>query len=172
MQGIAASQEAVRVVPSLAAGHYYLGMNLGQLARTKTFGALKLVNEMERSFKIARELDATLDYAGPDRCLGLLYLDAPGWPASIGSRKKAREHLLRAVEVAPDYPENRLNLVEALLRWGDKKSVHPEAKALSTLMPKARTTLTGEVWAASWADWDRRWGAIRDKTGVQEPSHE
>lgn len=172
MEGVACCREVVRLDPSLAAGHYYLGMNLGQLARTKTFGALKLVAEMESVFKTAGELDATFDYAGPDRCLGLLYLDAPGWPASVGSRKKAREHLRRAAEIAPEYPENRLNLLEALLRWGDRKAAHAELKPVSILLARAKTTLTGEVWTASWADWEKRWGLIKDRTRLQDHGNE
>ena len=92
-------------------------MNLGQLARTKGLGALKLVNQMEHEFTRARDLDEQLDWAGPDRNLGLLYRDAPAI-GSIGSRTKAREHLKRAVELAPQYPENRLNLIEAYLQLG------------------------------------------------------
>src|SRR5688572_2967763 len=34
--------------PRLLEARYYLAMNLGQLARTKSLGALKLVDEMER----------------------------------------------------------------------------------------------------------------------------
>lgn len=49
--------------PKSAAGHYYLGMNLGQLARTKLLGALKLVDEMEREFKAAVALDERFDHA-------------------------------------------------------------------------------------------------------------
>jgi hypothetical protein len=47
------------------------------------------------------------------RNLGLLYRDAPGWPFSIGSKRKAREWLERAAALAPDYPENQLNLAES-----------------------------------------------------------
>ena len=79
-----------------AALHYYLAMNQGQLARTKAFGALKLVREMEKEFTRAIELDSHLDYAGPDRNLGFLYLNAPGWPTSIGNNSKAKQHLMRA----------------------------------------------------------------------------
>src|SRR5260370_20620318 len=117
-KGIAASRKAVAGAPHSVAGHYYLGMNLGQLARTKSFGALKLVGQMEHEFTIARDLDEHFDHAGPDRNLGLLYRDAPAL-GSIGSRTKARQHLQRAVQLAPDFPENRLNLIEADLKWGD-----------------------------------------------------
>ena len=35
-EGIAACRQVIARSPSSVAGHYYLGMNLGQLARTKT----------------------------------------------------------------------------------------------------------------------------------------
>src|SRR5439155_8654955 len=114
-QGIAACKQLLARGPASAAGHYYLGMNLGQLAQTRGIGALKLVTEMEREFSAARDRDESFDYAGPDRSLGLLYRDAPTL-VSIGSRSRATKHLERAVELAPDYPENRLNLIEACLK--------------------------------------------------------
>lgn len=162
-EGIAACRQLIAREPKLAAGHYYLGMNLGQLARTKLLGALKIVEEMEHHFKTARALDAKFDFGGPDRNLGLLYFDAPGWPTSIGDKKKAREHLERAVELAPNNPENRLNLIEAHLRWHDRKNLSRELKALEELWPGARKEFAGEPWEASWADWDKRREKIKRK---------
>ena len=166
--GVAACRKAVAGRPTEAAGHYYLGMNLGQLARTRSLGALPLVSEMERAFKTARELDERLDYAGPDRCLGLLYLDAPGWPVSVGSQSKARRHLRRAVELSPEYPENRLNLIEASLRFKDQRMVRSEVTALEALWPSARSNFVGEAWVASWSDWEKRWKVIRKQKPVPE----
>ena len=156
-EGIAACRQLIARDPKSVPGHYYLSMNLGQLAQTKTLGALRIVQEMEREFKTARDLDAKFDYAGPDRNLGLLYLGAPGWPASIGSKSNARKHLERAVELAPNYPENHLCLLEALLKWADKKNVERERKVMEELLPAARKEFTGDAWAQSWADWDKRW---------------
>lgn len=102
------------------------------------------------------QLDEHVDFAGPDRSLGLLYLQAPGWPTSIGSRIKARQHLRRAVELAPQYPENRLTLIEACIRWGDRKGVQRELKAIEDRWTGARTNLVGEAWAAAWEDWEAR----------------
>lgn len=163
VEGIAVCRAAATREPKQPAAHYYLAMNLGQLARTKMLGALPLVDEMERHFKLARDLDPKLDHAGPERCLGLLYRDAPGWPASIGSKSKARSNLLRAVELAPDFPENRLNLLESALKWSDRKLVQSEVKAIEATLPVARTNLTGDAWAASWADWSRRWEAAQPR---------
>src|SRR6185369_16884080 len=148
-QGIAACRRLLARNSNSGPGHYYLAMNLGQVACTKSLGALKLVDEMEREFKAARQLDEHLDFAGPDRNLGMLYYKAPAF-ASVGSRSKARLHLQRAVEVSPDYPGNRLNLIDAYLKWADNNGATRELKALEKLWPKARTNLTGEAWAESW----------------------
>ena len=117
-EGMAACEQALRLKPHLAAAYYYLGMNQGQLAQTKTFGALGLVKEMERAWKKARELDEHFDFAGPDRNLAMLYRDAPRAPLSVGHRAKAEELALRAVALAPEYPENHLVLLESYLKSG------------------------------------------------------
>ena len=127
-----------------------------------------IVDEMEREFKTARDLDAKFDYAGPDRSLGLLYFQAPGWPASIGSKAKARQHLQRAALSAPGYPENHLCLLEAYLKWGDKKSLRRELQLTEGLLPQARKEFTGEAWDQIWVDWDKRWTRIREKTSELE----
>jgi tetratricopeptide (TPR) repeat protein len=161
-QGIAVCRELIAREPKLAPAHYYLGMNLGQLAQTRGLSALKLVDQMQHEFSIARDLDEQLDYAGPDRNLGLLYRDAPA-VASIGSRTKARRHLQRASELAPEYPENGLNLIEACLKWSDRNGARRELKTLEEIWPRARTNLTSETWAASWTDWDQRLKKVKKK---------
>jgi len=163
IQGIAACRQLLAQQPKSAPGHYYLGLNLGQLARTEILGALKLVKQMEPEFKTADNLDAHFDYAGPARCLGLLYRDAPVWPTSIGSRHKARDWLERAVQLAPDYPENHLNLAESRLQWNDRAGAKNELKTLDALWPSAQTNLTGQAWEPSWNDWSTRRDAARKK---------
>lgn len=160
--GIRVSRQLIAENPDSVQAHYYLGMNLGQLARTKLLGALKLVDQMEAEFTMARALDAKFDYAGADRNLGLLYLEAPSF-GSIGSRKNARTHLQRAVELAPDYPENRLNLIEAYLRWGERDAALKQFRELEALLPKARESFSGDQWEASWTDWNKRLQQTRAK---------
>jgi hypothetical protein len=155
-QGIAAGRALVAREPKIAAGHYYLAMNLGQLARTEFLGALRLVHEMEHEFLAAAELDARLDHAGPERNLGLLYREAPGWPVSIGNQHKARPLVERSVLLAPDYPENHLNLIESYLLWGEPDAAKKQLRALDVIWPAARTNLAGAKWAHSWDDWSAR----------------
>jgi hypothetical protein len=156
IQGIAAMRDLTAREPGLAAGHYYLAMNLGEMARTKMLGALEIVDEMEREFKIAQVDDERWDFAGPARNLGELYFRAPGWPVSIGSRHKARWYMERAVALAPEYPENHLNLLEAYLKWGDANGVQRELRALEDIWPAARLSFTGRKWEADMADWKQR----------------
>ena len=167
-KGIEACRQVITHQPKLIEGHYYLAMNLGQLARTKNIGALKLVNEMEKEFQIARDLDEKFDFAGPDRNLGLLYFEAPGWPTSIGSRTKARQHLEHAVKLSPNYPENRLNLIEAYLKWGDKNGAQREFKVLRELLPVAKKEFSDEQWESSWIDWENRQRKIQMKFAESE----
>ena len=153
--GIAACRQWLQRDSNSAPARYFLGLNLGQLARTKTFGALAIVDEMEVQFQRARELDERLEHAGPDRSLGLLYREAPVL-ASVGSRTKARQHLRRAAELAPGFPPNRLNLLESYAGWGEKGEARLQLRRLEVILPVARTNFTGADWAAAWAEWEPR----------------
>lgn len=163
--GIAASRQAIALEPDSVAGHYYLGLNDGELARVETLGALRLVRQMEREFKTAYRLDSRFDDAGPERTLGLLYRDAPGWPVSIGSRRKALQWLQQAEKTAPASPENHLNLIETYLQWHQRSDAEREMRGLDVLWPIAKTKLTGQAWAQCWADWTARRDAAKSDLG-------
>lgn len=162
-EGIAVCRALTLHAPTVPEGHYYLALNLGQLARTKWLEALGIVKELEHGMKLAGGMNPRLDHAGPDRCLGQLYRDAPGWPISVGSKSKTRAHLLRAVELAPEFPENHLELIETWLFWKEKKTLQRDLDVLAALLPKARQQFTGEDWAAHWDDWERRWQSAQSR---------
>jgi len=165
-EGIDACRRGIGLNPKSAGAHYYLGLNYGQLAQTKLLGALKLVDHMEEAWKKTIQLDSKFDYAGGHRTLGVLYRDAPGWPTSVGSRSKARQHLQKAFELCPEYPGNRLSLFEAYAKWGEKKAVQEQVKATEEFLKAAREKLTGESWALDWRDWDQRWAKIKARCAV------
>lgn len=164
-EGAAVCRDWILRHPKDAGGHFFLAMNLGQLARTMNLGALKLVDEMKGSLFKARELDDKFEYAGPDRNLGQMYHQAPGWPISLGDKKKARRHFDRALEIAADYPANWLNLIEAGMAWGDTALVKEQRRALEEVLPKARKALAGERWESHWVSWDDRLRKIRMSAG-------
>lgn len=155
-QGIAAARQALSQNSNSAPAHYYLGMNLGELADTKhSPSALRIVREIEKESLTTLALDKHFDHAGADRNLGLLYWQAPAI-VSIGSRSKARQHLLAAVQLAPEFPENHLNLIEAYLKWDDHVEALRQLAQLERLWPEAHKQFTGIEWALSWADWEKR----------------
>lgn len=156
VEGAGACREAIRMDPDCGAAHYYLALNLGQVAKTKLIGALRLVREMETALLAAIRLDPRLDHAGPDRTLGILYRDAPGWPTSIGDRTKAAEHLERAVVLVPDYPGNRLALAESRIEWKEPGAARPHLAALARDWATNRFRLSGPDWHTSWEEWRER----------------
>ncbi len=153
--GIVAARRLIAQDPRSALGHYYLAMDCGQLAKAvePSLTAFHLVKEMEREFVLTATLDQHVDYAGPARNLGLLYREAPGWPFSVGNKRKAREFLEQAVTLDSEYPENPLNLAETLLQWRLKEDTEKALRTLDAIWPAARTHFTGEIWEQSWSDW-------------------
>jgi len=144
--------------PKSAAAHYYLAMNLGELAQAEapSLAAYKLVHEVEREFTAATELDVRFDFAGPARNLGELYFQAPIWPLSVGSKHKAREWLERAAGLAPEYPENLLCLAEAQMQWHQPAAAAKTLHLLAANWPAAITNLAGLVHEKDWHDWSIR----------------
>lgn len=162
-EGIAAAQRSLELNSNSAAAHYYLGMNLGEFADTKrNLSALKMTKDMEREFLAAKAVDEHFDHAGGDRNLGLLYLEAPVL-FSVGDRTKGRQHLEAAVRLAPDFPENRLNLIEAYLKFGDSAAARKQLDELEKVWPAAQKQFTGDEWALSWVGWDKRLNVVQRK---------
>jgi len=163
VEGINATRKALEIEADSAGAHYYLAMNLGQMARTQLLGALRLVEEMEHHFKRAAELDRHFDFAGPDRNLGILYREAPGWPASIGNKRKSREHLVRCVELHPEYPGNQLELLAAYLEWKESEAAQRILGGVAKSINGASSRFAGEAWQWSREDWNGMWRSLNNK---------
>ncbi len=157
-RGIAACRDWLTREPQAAAAHYYLAMNVGELAQAEapSLAAYKMVHEVEREFAAAAALDVRYDFAGPARNLGELYFQAPSWPLSVGSKHKAREWLERAAALVPEYPENLLCLAEAQLQWRQLDDAAKTLRRLAANWPAAATNLTGEAREKDWREWTRR----------------
>ena len=154
--GIAVARAAIAAHTNCVGAHYYLALDIGQLARTKMWGALKLLTEMERELKYVIQKDPKYHYAGGHRTIGVLYSEAPGWPTSVGDRKKARYNLEKAVEIAPEYPENHICYMEALVKWKEWKTLTDAIADYQATLAKAKETFTGPEWAYEWHDWTER----------------
>ncbi len=159
--GVEAARTAILLNPSRVEGHYYLGLNLGEIALAKPMGALKLVKEMEQEFRKSIEIDPGFDFSGAYRSLGMLYTDVPGWPLSIGNKAKGREALLKAVELHPEFPDNQITLAQAYLKGGRHKDLLEKLNSMEKQIDSARKQFSGEEWTVSWKDWDQRWQKVK-----------
>ena len=169
LQGIDACRQAIETQSDLAAAHHFLALNLGQLARTRRLRALTLVEQMETALKRAIELDSRIEHGSPDRSLGLLYFEAPGWPLSIGDSRKAILHLEKAVRIDPEYPENRLCLLEALVRQGRLGPAQRVAREHAQALPRAKSVFEGPDWRLDWLDWNERWDRLQKRLVLVDP---
>jgi SAM-dependent methyltransferase len=161
--GISTARSVIAANSNSVGAHYYLALNIGQLARTKMLGALRLLSEMERELKLVIQLDPKFDYAGGYRTLGVLYLEAPGWPTSVGDKKKARFNLEKALEIAPEDPDNHLSYLEALVKWKEWKLATEKLSDYKAMLPAAKQKFTGPDWNYEWHDWTKREQTIQAK---------
>lgn len=108
-------QKFLQKNPKSGLGHYLLAYLVAKEAQLAPLRGLDLVPVMEQEALRASSLDPQVDFGGPDRMLGNLYLQAPSPPVSVGDIDKALEHYEKAVATAPDFAMNRLGLATALL---------------------------------------------------------
>jgi len=118
---------------------------------------------MEGHLLAARALDPTVSDAGPDRSLAYLYLNAPGWPLSVGNNDKSRHHFEHAVKLAPHNPEHHLGFAEACLRWRKKEEAKGHLAEAESVWVKAQERYRGTDWQTDWSDWSTRLAALKKK---------
>lgn len=129
------AESAVQRQPGSGLAHYLYAFLTGLEAENDPLHGLELVPVIEREARLAAELSPFIDHAGPDRMLGELYLRAPGMPISIGDLEKAVVRYRRALTLAPGFAENRLGLVETLLKAGDVREACMQLHGLLADMP-------------------------------------
>jgi len=112
--GIAAGRTAASLQPGRPEGHFWIAANMGALA--ESFGlrqGLKYRGEIRDNLQIVLKLDPAFQHGSADRALGRWYHKVPGLFG--GSRKKAEEHLRRALTYKQDSIVSHFFLAELLL---------------------------------------------------------
>ncbi len=116
-RGYALAVSAVAAHPKKAEIVYYYGVIGLCYLDFHRMKALFIVNDLLRAFVLAQKLDPLIDDGGPDRSLGILYHELPGWPLGKGDRKKALQHLQAAVLIAPTRAANRVTLAKLMVEF-------------------------------------------------------
>jgi hypothetical protein len=120
------AERAVAVNPNDVAGHYYAAVCIGNYALG--LGIMKALSKgLEGKFRdqlgAAERFNVRYEHGAIDTAWGRFYEKLP-WPKR--DRKKAEEHLRRALQIGPDNLRARVYLAETLLN--DDRA--PEAKRL------------------------------------------
>lgn len=79
------------------------GITKSTLAGAKGgLGALKIAKASRKDFEAALNINDLALQGSAYTSLGTLYGKVPGWPVGFGSDKKAKKHLLKALEINPN----------------------------------------------------------------------
>jgi hypothetical protein len=131
---------------------YYFALNQGLIVQNQGLLALGKLPEIANALKIAQKAES-IDYGGPLRVLGILYLKAPAWPSGIGDLDKALELLEKSVKKYPYFPQNLIFYADALIEDDNKD------KAREVLETAYRLSVP-EIWGLFYS---QRWRAQIDE---------
>lgn len=101
-------------------GHYLYAYLVGKHAQLSPLSGLDLVPVLEQEALLSEKLSPEVDFGGPARMLGELYLEAPSPPFSVGDLGKSLDYFKKAVKIAPGFYLNHLGYGAALLEDGEK----------------------------------------------------
>jgi hypothetical protein len=136
------AKAARKAHPSHPEVRYWSAMAGLAYLQTYQMKALFVAGDVMDEMEVVRKLKPELDDWGPDRVLGILYYNLPGWPLSRGDNDKALVHLAKAAEGAPHRAVNRLYHAKTL--WKDDQK--EKAKGELAFLQKG-------VWKVSSAHW-------------------
>jgi hypothetical protein len=131
---------------------YYFALNQGLIVHSQGLFGIKKLPEIVNALKIAQK-NGSIDYAGPIRVLGILYLKAPAWPSGIGDLDKSLDLLEQAVTKEPAFPQNYIFYAEALIEDDNHE------KALQNLDIAYRLAVP-EIWGIYYS---KKWRADIDE---------
>ena len=137
-RGIEYAKACIEEDPKNPACYYFRAINTGLYYKSKVVGYQKGLKAMVEDCTKVTTLDPKYDHAGGYRVLGMIYTEVPAFSLKADSvlrdLDKAVFYLLKAIEIAPDYPENYIALSNAYLKANDR-----EEAALAII--KAKTAL-------------------------------
>ena len=139
--GIAYAERCIEVAPNTPDCYYWRAINTGLYHSVKVVGYQRgikqMISDCNAVIAMGRE---SYDHAGPWRIQGQIFTKLPetgGRPDSLTrDLDKALTYLRRAVELAPDYPENHIALAEALYKEGEPDAALVELEIAKQKAPQ------------------------------------
>lgn len=133
-QGIYHAKKAVQADPNKPEGHYWLGICYGVYGEARgVLKSLSLVKPIKQEMNAVLAIDPAYDDGGPDRVLGRVYHELPGFAG--GSKKKSLEHLLKSKELGPRVGLTRIYLADTYLSLDDVVKAREELEFVLAMEP-------------------------------------
>jgi tetratricopeptide (TPR) repeat protein len=147
--------------------YYYLAVNLGISVKEHMALALKNLDRLVSSLEKAIELSPDVNYGGPFRVLGMIYLKAPPWPRGIGDGDRALELLHEAVQKHPEHPKNQIFYAQALweVEGEDKK------KEIQSYLEEGLTLMNKEQWKSARERWIDDLNYVAKEAHIELPGY-
>lgn len=113
------AEKATEVAPDSPDAHYWFASLLGRIGQTRgVLQSLFMVRPMKEALERVLELDP--NYASAYYVLSMLYMEAPGWPLSIGNKDVSLENALQSVELDPTNYDFQYNLAVVYIDHNEK----------------------------------------------------
>lgn len=145
-EGVECGKTGVEIDEDSVEANFWLAVNYGAYGQEKgIMQSLSLISPIKKTAERVIALDETYFYGGPHRVIGRLYHKAPGFPLSIGSNKKAIEHLEKAVAIGPKFFLNRLFLAEVYLSERKKDKAREQLEAILAAAPNTNHEREDEI---------------------------
>lgn len=133
-QGIAAGERAVKLQPDQPEGHFWLGANLGERARSQgALRALGTAGDIRREMETVLKLDESYQNGSALMVLGQIDLELPGFVG--GDKKRAVQRLEQGLVYGKQNAFLRLRLAEAYLAVKNKEAARRQLDAILSMKP-------------------------------------
>lgn len=133
-QGIAAGERAVKLQPDKPEGHFWLGANLGERARSQgAFRALGTVGNVRREMETVLKLDPGYQNGSAYMVLAQIDLELPGLVG--GDKKRAVQRLEQGLVYGKENAFLRLRLAEAYLAVKNKAEARRQLDVILSMKP-------------------------------------
>lgn len=144
--------------------HYYFAVNLGLAVKDTPVVALRNLDRLEEELKAAVRYHPAVDEGGPERVLGMLYLQAPSWPKGIGDGDRAVQILAKVAWEYPEHPLNHIFLAQALWDVEGEEAL----EEIKSHLDEAARLLARQNWGYAHEQWGEAIAELTSDVGSEE----
>jgi len=150
LAGVDAAERCLMTAPENPGCYYWRAANTGLYHSVHIIGYQKGIKRMISDCEKVNSLDADYEHAGAYRMLGQIFTQLPqtaGRPDSVvRDLDRAEGYLRKAVQFAPDYPENHLALAEALAAQGKGREALEALAQADEMAPRWKKDASYDQW--------------------------